>query len=117
MSGGWISKELAAKLVITNSKVEDLGWTTLGTLNVESGRVWVGDASFAPSEQDGEIVDLPPGEYEGRVRWVSIDGQELEANLVFARPGLETTRGSEIGETWADTASQGSVTSSSFARL
>lgn len=85
----------------------DMGWTDLGTLTVSSGRVWVGDAAFAPHEADGKVVELPSGEYEGRVRWLRYGQDERAANLVLVPPSAEFTRGEQLGTTWADTATQG----------
>lgn len=86
---------------------KDLGWQELGNLTVRSGKVWVGDAQFAASENDGTIVDLMPGEYESRIRWLGFDGDRRVSHLVLARVGSNPLRGPQIGETWADTASQG----------
>jgi len=86
---------------------EHIGWTVLGNLPVKSGRVWVGDAAFAPNEADGEVVELAPGEYEGRVRWLRFGHDERAANLVLVPSGAAFTRGEQLGTTWADTATQG----------
>lgn len=69
--------------------------------------VWIGDAGFWGSDEDGLIVDLPEGRYqiEGRV----IDyGMEFRiAGVRLFLEGTTAERGAKIGETWADTASQG----------
>lgn len=78
-------------------------WLVLGDLPVTSGRIWVGDVQFAPIERDGEVVDVPVGVYEVSIMWGDGDS---EAILRAVLKGTEAERGIQIGETWADTASQ-----------
>jgi hypothetical protein len=87
--------------------MKDLGWQELGILPVRSGKVWVGDAQFAASEGDGEVVELAPGNYEGRIRRLNFDGDIRVSHLQLVQVGAVPQRGAQIGETWADTASQG----------
>jgi hypothetical protein len=87
-------------------KGSETGWGYIGDL-VCGGRLWVGDAQFAPIEGSGEIVDVLPGTYEGYIKQIDY-GADIRASrfrIVLAEADAEL--GAELGETWADTGTQG----------
>jgi len=83
-------------------------WISVGRFQVKSGRIWLGDAQFAPIEQDGLVLNVPVGSYEVFVRQLRVSNGEIRnSRLRVCLEGRACTLGAEVGKTWADTASQG----------
>jgi hypothetical protein len=65
------------------------------------------DASFAPSAEDGVLVDLPPGRYHVQITGIDYGGDKRIARLRAVLSGAAPTLGKQLGETWTDTAMTG----------
>ena len=67
--------------------------------------MYIGDAQFPPELTGMDPIDVPPGEYEVSV-FTAVNtplASRMRAVLVGSRP----KRGKQLGETWADTGTQG----------
>ncbi|MEQ1935885.1 MAG: hypothetical protein ABL962_18665, partial [Fimbriimonadaceae bacterium] len=84
----------------------ELKWERFGLLKVHSGKLFVGDGQMAPHEP-GVIVDLEPGEYEVSRQKMDFDGDVRVALMRIVRKGVRFERGQKLGDSWADTATQG----------
>lgn len=86
---------------------EESDWIPFATVPNRSGKLWVGDVQFAPNEEDGAIVEVPPGEYRCSIKELRFsDGDVRVSRLRGCIAGSSPVLGPQIGTTWADTASQ-----------
>lgn len=82
-------------------------WLEFTTFTLAGPKCLIVDASFAPSAEDGVLVDLPPGKYQMQIKGVDYGGDKRIARLRFVMPGLVPSLGAVLGETWTDTAMTG----------
>jgi hypothetical protein len=96
--------------VTTGTPGTETQWLLLCDLELASGHLQVGDASFIPSTK-GELFEtqLPPGRYAVEVKVLDYGGDEQRiSRLRVLRQGVAAPLPGEcIGETWADTGSIG----------
>jgi hypothetical protein len=82
-----------------------MAWWPLGKIQIDSGRLWVGDGQFAPDADDGQVIDVTPGTYEVAIDEVMVGqgANRIRAVLEGANPQVAK----EIGTSWADTGCHG----------
>lgn len=81
-------------------------WEKAGSLTIVSGKLYVGDGQMAP-HQPGIIVDLPPDTFEIFVQETDYAGDRRNSRLRIVKPDTTFSLGPELGESWADTGTQG----------
>ncbi len=74
-------------------------WMELGQMTIPVGRLWVGDPMLA-NEEDGCIVEAPPGAYNVSVKGMDIGGHRRISRL---RAVLDGETAGEIGDPCGDT--------------
>lgn len=89
-------------------------WMPLATWTYTGSTVWLGDACFWSSEEDGLLIPLSPGEYGVDVRVADYGSEFRIAGLRAVEVGSSPAIGAELGETWADTATQGFCDAASY---
>lgn len=99
----WLQRFFRKGFIVDSRSLE---WTRIGSLEVGSGRVWLGDATFLPAEDDGVVVDLPVGSYDVAYKAVAFDGGWVVVRMRFALSGTYATLGEQMAKTWTDTATQ-----------
>lgn len=82
-----------------------LQWDSIGELTLTS-QLFVGDGQMAP-HHPGIIVDLDAGVYDVSARKIDFTGDIRVASLRVLAQGSQGERGQKIGESWADTGTQG----------
>lgn len=85
---------------------EESQWLHFGDFPIISGKLWAGDAQFAPSPDDGVMVDVPTGTYDVAVKLIHYGEDTRVSRLRAWLSGTNPTLGAEVGETWADTGTQ-----------
>lgn len=82
-------------------------WVRFAAVPVSSGKMWIGDAGFAPNESDGLVLEVPPGTYEVFVKRARFSwGESLNTRMRARLVGTQPTLGEAVGETWSDMATQ-----------
>ena len=97
-------------------KVEHSGWLDFCSLSLKGGSFLAVDAQFVPSEPDGLLVKLPPGNYSVQAKAVNYGGDRRVSRLRVFRDGASPKLGEKIGETWTDTAKTGVCDFESFSQ-
>ncbi|MBV6458749.1 MAG: hypothetical protein HONBIEJF_01887 [Fimbriimonadaceae bacterium] len=87
----------------------------LSTWDFIGDRIWLGDACFWSSEEDGLFIKLAPSRYQVEVRVADYGSECRIAGLRAFREGVKPNLGTELGKTWADTGTQGFCDAASFA--
>ena len=94
------------------SSMETQDWEKFGELKLTSGKLWLGDAHYAPERADGLLVDLPKGEYVASILFAKAKPDEIQwtgerpASFRVALSGCQPVTGKLIGETWSDRGSR-----------
>lgn len=82
-----------------------MGWKKIGSFEIVSGKMYVGDAMFVPEPTGLEPVELPVGNYDVQIHFGS--SMPIHNMLRVSKAGTKPMRGDKIGETWADTGTHG----------
>ena len=83
------------------------GWLDFCEFSLRGSSILVVDASFVPAADDGLLIELPPGKYEVQAQVLDYGGDRRPARLRVCLSEANATFGSQIGETWTDTATTG----------
>lgn len=86
---------------------EQTDWLEFCHLELKGSRVLVVDAQFVPSEKDGLIIELSPAVYAVQTKVTNFGGDVRISRLRVSLHGTKPQLGSQIGETWTDTANTG----------
>ena len=79
-------------------------WLDFCQLVLKGNRVLCVDAQFAPSAEDGLLVELSPGKYLVQAKCVNYGGDKRVSRLRLLPKKIVATLGAQLGETWTDTA-------------
>lgn len=90
-------------------------WLLLSEWDFSGESAWLGDASFWSSEEDGLTIVLEPAQYRVEVRVADYGSECRIAGLRAIKAGTTPSLGTQLGESWADTATQGLCDAASFA--
>lgn len=93
---------------------KEAGWLFWAVWDTDGSPVWIGDAGFWGSEEDGLLVELPGGRYQIEGRVIDYGFEFRVAGIRAFLEGTGAEPGAKIGETWADTASHGICLAKSF---
>lgn len=83
---------------------QETEWLGFTQLDLSDGKLLICDLGFVPSEDDGLVVELPPGRYEVRAKVMVYPGDRRVSRLRLLPAGTAATLGKQLGETWTDTA-------------
>jgi hypothetical protein len=84
------------------------GWLRVGELPVTSGEVLIIDVSFVPRQEEGLVVNVPPGAYRVDATLMDYGADRRVSRLRLVREGAGIVDlGSRLGRTWIDTGRTG----------
>jgi hypothetical protein len=95
---------IAQKIELPKSARQD--WHPFHTLNVETGKLWVGDPHL-PNADDGFIVEVPSGKYVVECDGLPHRCQAVSKLRVRLKSAKGPKRGKKLGETGTDSATIG----------
>ncbi len=88
-------------------KGETEDWLPFCTLEVKTGKFWAGDP-YLPNEDDGCVVEVPPGEYVVEGIGMAAGGERVVSRLrVRLKSATDLELGEEVGQTGTDSATIG----------
>jgi TPR repeat protein len=96
---------------------EQSEWLDFCDLVLKGGNILIVDAQFVPSEKDGLLVKLPPGNYSVQAKAVNYGGDVRMARLRVFQNGTAPALAEKIGESWTDTAKTGICDFETFSQV
>ena len=103
----YFSKRASAKNEPPTPPGQQTDWLDFCELDLKGSKVLCVDVQFAPSADDGLLVDLSPGKYLLQAKCVDYGGDKRVARLRLLPKKVVATLGAQLGETWTDTAKTG----------
>ena len=86
-------------------------WLSVATLELTTGKLWIGDPQFAwaeANEGEGCLIELPNGSYQVEAKGVDFAGSRFVSRIRVYRAGsTDIAVGDEIGEAGTDSAQIG----------
>ncbi len=103
----YFSKKASAKNEPPAPPGQQTDWLDFCEFVLKGNKVLCVDAQFAPSAEDGLLVDLSPGKYLLQAKCVDYGGDKRVARLRLLPKKIVASLGAQLGETWTDTAKTG----------
>lgn len=103
----YFSKRASAKSEPAAPPGQQTDWLDFCELVLKGSKVLCADAQFAPSADDGVLVELSSGKYLVQAKCVDYGGDKRVSRLRILREHVVPALGAQLGETWTDTARTG----------